>query len=76
MGVEDAKIGLPARKTNEVLMGVQENRMLLQATLNRKGNWLGHTLRATGIMTIALERLVMTTSYDDDYKPSTYTIRD
>lgn len=75
MGVEDAKIGWPARKTNEVLMGVQENRMLLQAILNRKGNWLGHTLR-TGIMTIALERLVMTTSYDDDYKPSTYTIRD
>lgn len=41
VGVEDAKIGWPARKTNEVLMGVQENRMLLQAILNRKGNWLG-----------------------------------
>lgn len=35
------KIGWIERKTNEVLIGVQENGMLLKAILSRKENWLG-----------------------------------
>ena len=42
-------------KNEEVLNRVKEGRTLLREIQRRKGSWLGHVLRGSGILTVALE---------------------